>query len=63
MGSLRQPASIGVYRDMWVAFTAWCPVRSPVFAREPRPVRPAGVSCCAPWRSRARTCRYPFGMD
>ena len=21
MGSLRQPASIGVYRDMWVAFS------------------------------------------
>jgi len=29
MGSLRQPASIGVYRDMWWAFTAWCLGQSP----------------------------------
>ena len=29
MGSLRQPASIGVYRDMWGAFTAWCLGQSP----------------------------------
>ncbi len=29
MGSLRQPASIGVYRDMWGAFTAWSLGQSP----------------------------------
>lgn len=28
-GSLRQPASIEVYRDMWGAFTAWCLGQSP----------------------------------
>jgi integrase len=28
-GSLRQPASVQVYRDMWGAFTAWCLVQSP----------------------------------
>ncbi|MGO4396248.1 tyrosine-type recombinase/integrase [Variovorax sp. M-6] len=27
--SLRQPASVEVYRDMWGAFTAWCLSRSP----------------------------------
>ena len=29
MGSLRRPASIGVYRDMWGAFSAWCLGQSP----------------------------------
>lgn len=29
MGSLRRPASIGVYQDMWGAFTAWCLGQSP----------------------------------
>ncbi|MDM0116762.1 site-specific integrase [Variovorax sp. J22R133] len=29
-GSLRQPASVQVYRDMWGAFTAWCLGQSPV---------------------------------
>jgi integrase len=28
-GSLRQPASVEVYRDMWGAFTAWCLGQSP----------------------------------
>ena len=28
-GSLRQPASVQVYRDMWGAFTAWCLGQSP----------------------------------
>lgn len=28
-GSLRQPASVQVYRDMWSAFTAWCLGQSP----------------------------------
>ncbi|MDM0108444.1 tyrosine-type recombinase/integrase [Variovorax sp. J22R24] len=28
-GSLRQPSSIQVYRDMWGAFTAWCLGQSP----------------------------------
>lgn len=29
LGSLRQPASIQVYRDMWGGFTAWCLGQSP----------------------------------
>lgn len=29
LGSLRQPASVEVYRDMWGAFTAWCLAQSP----------------------------------
>ncbi|RZL87240.1 MAG: integrase, partial [Variovorax sp.] len=28
-GSLRQPSSIQVYRDMWGGFTAWCLGQSP----------------------------------
>ena len=34
MGSLRQPASIGVYRDMWGAFTAWCLGQSPTVTQD-----------------------------
>ena len=29
VGSLRQPSSIEVYRDMWGSFTAWCLGQSP----------------------------------
>lgn len=29
LGSLREPSSVQVYRDMWGAFTAWCVGQSP----------------------------------
>lgn len=29
LGSLREPSSVQVYRDMWGAFTAWCVAQNP----------------------------------